>query len=122
MTDLPKPEEMSQKDKEAMKHAVSAKKLVNPLDSLPNFTKDPKNFMKIERALLETLTCGKSHADPSEMALCKKCTENMLERRKLMGRFGFRSIEQYMAWKKTHQKIREMMPLVDWEKGDKEKV
>lgn len=120
MTDLPTPEDSTGKnDVEAMKHAVLAKSVVNPLDRLPDYVKDPKNFMKIERALLETLACGKSHADPVEMSSCQKCTQNMLERRKLMHSFGFTTPAIYMAWKKVQTEIRAMTPDVDWEKGGK---
>lgn len=119
MTNLPTPDN---NDKEAMKHAVRAKDLRSPLDSLPDYVKDPKNYQKIEKALLETMVCPKSHSDPIEMTKCKKCTENMLARRQLLKKLGFKHPSVYLAWKKTHTEIRRMMPLVDWEKGDKGKI
>lgn len=68
---------------------------------LPDSVKDPKNFEKIQRALLETIRkCKKSHSDPHEMSLCKTCTEGMLERHALMGKFGFNSMKQYREWLK----------------------
>lgn len=117
MTDLPIPED-TKRDKEAMKFAVPFRK-VNPLDGLPEFLKDPKNYKKVQKALLDTLSCGKLHSDPLQSMNCKKCTENMVKRRELMKKFGFKSAAQYMAWRKTHEEIRRMMPLVDWEKDDK---
>lgn len=119
--DLPTPEDQK-RDKEAMENATHYKQVANPLAGLPDYVKDPKNYMKIEKALLETLSCGKAHSDPHQMAMCITCGDNMIKRRKLMAKFGFHSIEQYFAWRKTHAKIREMMPLVDWEKGDKGKI
>ena len=90
---------------------IDYKPLVNPmLALLPDHTKDPRNYMKIQKALLETLTCGKSHSDPIEMTSCKKCSQNMLERRELMKKFGFVSSEQYMEWRKVQETIRKRMP------------
>ena len=80
------------------------------LDSLPDYVKDPRNFMKIQRALIETLACATSHSDPMEMAHCAKCSENMLERRELMKKFGFKSPAQYMAWRRAHEFIKERIP------------
>ena len=79
----------------------------NPLTRhLPDYVKDPANYEKIQKALLETLTCGKSHADAFEMSQCTKCTNNMLERHALMGKFGFKTSAQYMAWKETMEYIK----------------
>lgn len=109
MKDLPTPED-TKRDKEAMKSAVPFKK-VNPLDGLPAWLKEAKHFMPVQKALLETMSCGKSHSDPSEMFDCQKCSENVVIRRELMKKFGFRSSAQYMAWKKTHEDIKNRMPL-----------
>ncbi len=110
MSELPIPEDLA-RDKEAMKHALNHKKVVNPLDGLPEFLKDPKNYMPVQKALLNTLSCGKLHSDPLKASECAKCSENMLERRMLMKKFGFKGPEQYMAWRKTHEGIKESMPL-----------
>ncbi len=82
------------------------------LKDLPDYVKDHANYMKIEKALLDTLTgCRKSHSEVVEMSKCKKCTENMLVRRALMKTFGFKTPAVYMAWKKVHHKITKLMPL-----------
>lgn len=87
-------------------------KLVSPtLAGLPEYLKDPKNYIKVQKALLETMSCSKSHSDPSEMFHCKQCTENMIKRRELMKKFGFKSPAQYLDWKKTHEEIKKRMPL-----------
>lgn len=84
----------------------------NPLlDMLPEFVKDPRNYLKIQKALLETLSCSKSHSDALEMAKCKKCTVNMQTRRALMKKFGFINAAQYMAWRRAHEFIKQRMPL-----------
>ena len=80
---------------------------VNPLAALPAYVKDPDNYEKIQLALIETVRrCKKSHADPMEMSNCKTCTLGMLERSKLMQKFGFTSPALYMDWRKTHEYIR----------------
>lgn len=109
MTDIPAPEE-TKNDQEAMKHAVPFKK-VSPLQGLPEYLKDPKSYMPVQKALLDTLSCGKLHSDPSQVFHCAKCSENMVRRRELMRKFGFRNAAQYMAWKKTHEEIKNRMPL-----------
>ena len=82
------------------------------LKDLPDWVKDHANYMKIERALLDTLTgCRKAHSEVTDISKCKKCTENMLVRRKLMETFGFKSPGVYYAWKKTHHKITKLVPL-----------
>lgn len=81
------------------------------LAGLPDYVKDPKNFYKIQKALLETMACHATHSEPMDVFKCKKCQENVLERRKLMKTFGFQSPAQYMAWRKTHETIKRGIPL-----------
>jgi len=90
------------------KPQIVFKNRINPLlKDLPDFVKAPENYMKIERALLDTLICRKAHAEIIEMAECRKCTTNMLERRALMKTFGFKTSAHYMTWKKIHRKIQD---------------
>lgn len=106
------------------KHMTDTKpdiKYANPtnplLDGLPEFLKEPKNYMKVQKALLDTLSCGKLHSDPLKMMECSKCTENMITRKKLMEKFGFGkeddvlTLKRYMEWKKIHEEIKRRMPL-----------
>lgn len=97
-------------DKEQARKLPNYKSL-NPLGHLPEYTKDPKNYITIERALLDTLACRKDHADPLEMMECKTCQNNALERRALMAKFGFRSPAEYMKWKELHNEIKKKVPL-----------
>lgn len=97
-------------DKEQAKKLPGLASL-NPLGHLPEFTKDPKNYMTIERALLDTLSCKKTHSDPIAMMDCKTCQNNTLERRALMKKFGFRSPAEYMKWKEMQNEIKKRMPL-----------
>lgn len=81
-------------------------KSLNKVGHLPDFVKDPANYEKIERALLDTRFCGKTHSDPSQMFECKGCQNKTLERRELMEKFGFRDASDYLNWKKIHEEIR----------------
>ena len=111
MTDIPTPK--SDIPEENLNNPTPYKQVFkkNPLDGLPDWAKHPKNFETIEKALLDTLTCGKLHSDPIKMSECTKCTENMLVRKALMKKFGFSGVKQYMAWRKTHHEIKARMPL-----------
>ena len=84
---------------------------VNPLDGLPEWLKDPKHYIPVQKALLETMRCPKSHGEIVDIFKCKTCTENMLIRKALMTKFGFTSPNQYMAWKKNHEEIKRRVPL-----------
>lgn len=110
-TDLPDPDKKPKPTQEdiAQAETVDLRGKANIFDGLPEFLKHPKNYKPIEKALLETLNCPKSHSDPLEMTQCKRCTENMLKRRQLMTKLGFKSPAQYMKWKETHEKIKEMV-------------
>lgn len=116
MTDinLPTPESYDAVPSENLETATVLK--TDPLKNLPDWVKHPKNFEKIQRALLETLTCGKIHSDPAQQLHCSKCSENMLERRKLMKQFGFKDASMYMEWRKRHEDIKKMMPLDKYNK------
>lgn len=86
-------------------------KKAHPLDGLPEYLKDPKNYHKIQKELLETMVCNKSHGEITDVFNCPKCTENMIVRRELMKKLGFKSPAQYMAWKKVHEEVKARMPL-----------
>jgi 7-cyano-7-deazaguanine synthase in queuosine biosynthesis len=91
---------------------IDIKSKTNPLiASLPEYLKKPESYKRVQKALLETLSCPKSHGDPLQMAECKRCTSNMLERRALMKRFGFQSPAQYMEWRKIHEIIEKRVRL-----------
>lgn len=89
----------------------------NPLGHLPEYTKDPKNYETIQKALLDSTFCGTTHSDPAQMFECLGCQTKALERRELMKKFGFRNAGEYLEWKKIHTEIKTRYPLVDWENG-----
>jgi hypothetical protein len=84
---------------------------VSVLDGLPEYLKEPKNYNKIKKALLETLATKCSHAEVIEMAECVKCTEKMMERRTMIKKLGFKSMPQYMQWQRTHEEVKKRVPM-----------
>lgn len=84
----------------------------NPLFSgLSDYLKDPKNFEDIQRKIQETIFTSCVHSTMSSYAECAKCTEKMLERRKLLVRLGFKNASQYLKWVEVHKEITRRMPL-----------
>ena len=94
-----------------MENKIFPKYAPNPLvASLPDFVKNPANFQKIQRALLDTFG-GHSHSEIAQFAACKKCSEGMMERRMLLKKLGFKNAAQYMEWRKIHENIITRVPL-----------
>lgn len=108
MDEIPKAEEIIKKAQAYKPNALVA--------NLPEYLKDPANYEKIRRQIYETIVSNCGHADLGEMAVCKICSDKMLERRRLLKKLGFKNPAQYFAWQKTHEKIKETFPLVDWQK------
>lgn len=99
------------------KPKISFKPKTSPLlADLPEHLKNPANFGKIQRAILNTFMSTCNHSDLLEWSSCKKCTDKMLERRLLLRKLGFKNPRQYFAWRKTHEEIQKRYPLVDWKK------
>jgi|GEM_PF-2279767 len=95
----------------------------DPLTSgLSDYLKNPANYAEIQEIILKSFITSCSHGSPAEMAMCPKCTEKMLERRKTLKKLGFKNPKQYYAWKKTHEEIKKRFPLVDWKKINSERL
>lgn len=73
--------------------------------NLPEHLKDPKNYQKIRKALLETLASTHSHSDITEWAGCTSCMERMQKHGDLVRKLGFTSTAQFRAWLKVHEII-----------------
>ena len=67
--------------------------------------KDPKNYKKIQRALLDTLAGQHSHSEMAHWAVCKTCQSKAVNLKIMMKGLGFRSYGQYLYWKKTMEMI-----------------
>lgn len=73
----------------------------NPIfKGLSSDLKDPKAFKKIEKKLQSILKADHKHKTASSYAKCEECNKNREERKKTMKDLGFKSIQQYMEWKK----------------------
>ena len=73
----------------------------NPLfKGMSKSLKDPANYEKIEKSLFEILKSDHKHRTASSYVKCKECNEKRLARQKAMDDLGFKSIKQYMEWKK----------------------
>ena len=84
----------------------------NPfLADLPTHLKDPKNYKKIMKAILDTLATKHSHADLFEWSQCKSCSQKMLERRLLLKNLGFRNPRQFLEWRKVMDVIQTRVKL-----------
>jgi hypothetical protein len=74
----------------------------NPIFAdLPAKLKDPRNYEKVQRRLLETLATTHSHTDVEEWGRCFDCQKKVIDHKNMMQQLGFTSPAQYMAWKKT---------------------
>ena len=99
------------------------------LKGLPKHLKDPANYEKIKKAISDTMIVKDTklekacvHEDVHAMSLCPRCTKNMLARRVLLKRLGFKNPAQYRMWHKIHQEIRARYPLVDWKSLNSERI
>lgn len=73
----------------------------NPIfDGLDESLKDPKNFKKIDNDLNKILKVKHKHKTASSYAKCAMCQAKRLERQNRMKELGFKSIQQYLEWKR----------------------
>ena|SRR3990167_4268491 len=74
----------------------------NPLfKGLPKYLKDPKNYEKVQRMLLDTLAGTHSHGELETWASCLHCQIKLKNHGEAMRKLGFTSGKQYYAWKKV---------------------
>ena len=84
----------------------------NPIfDGLPKYLKDPKNYKKIQKALLETLASTHSHGELIEWHACTPCQRKVRDHADMVRKLGFTSPAQYYAWKKVQEEIKRRQPL-----------
>lgn len=86
---------------------VNKKRKPSPLfKGMPKSLKDPSNFETTEKQLIEILKSDHKHKTASSYAKCSECQQKREERKQKMKDIGFKSIQQYMEWKKIHEIIR----------------
>lgn len=92
---------------------IEYKSKVHPLvASMPAHLKDPANYEKIQRVIVENLAgAGHSHGEVVEWAGCAACQKRFAERGNVMKALGFRNPAQYLVWKQIHDQIRARIPL-----------
>lgn len=79
--------------------------------SLPAYLKDPANFDKIQRAILDAGATRHSHGEVVDWAGCVECQSRQRNRLEMMKRLGFNNAAQYMAWRKIHEHIQKKVIL-----------
>jgi hypothetical protein len=80
----------------------------NPIfKGLPSVLKDVKNFEKTEKKLISVLQSDHKHSTAKAYVKCKECNDKRLERQKIMKDIGFKSLSQYLEWKKIMTIIRD---------------
>lgn len=75
---------------------------------MPEHLKNPDNYEKIQKTIIESLAGKCSHGEIIEWAGCPKCQKRFAERGQVIKKLGFSSMKQYMAWQKVHQEIRNL--------------
>ena len=75
---------------------------------LPAYLKDPQNYDKINKVIIETLASKHSHGEVVEWATCVACQRRFHERGDVIRKLGFPSIKHYMEWKKIHEQIKSL--------------
>lgn len=82
------------------------KSRVHPLVAqMPAHLKDPANYKKIRKALLEAGATTHSHGEVLEWASCIKCQKAQNNRLLMMKAMGFTSKAMYMTWRKINEEI-----------------
>lgn len=81
----------------------------NPLLALlPAYLKDPDNYEKVQKALLETLASKHSHADILAWGSCVACQRRIRDHAEFVRKLGFTSPKQFYAWKRVHETIKSL--------------
>ena len=86
------------------------------LAGLPAHLKDPANFDKVQKLILETLAGKCSHSEMVDWAACAKCQRRFAERKFALKKLGFKNPAQYREWVKVHSEIKRRFPDTDWSK------
>ena len=81
----------------------------NSLKGLPDYLKDPKNYKKIQKTIIEAGSTPHSHGEIGEWAKCVKCSRALWRRKETMKKLGFKNAVQYFLWKKTMDKLVEYL-------------
>ena len=96
---------------------INLKPKLHPLlASLPKHLKNPANYDKIQKTIIDSLQGKCSHAEVVDWGKCTDCQARFENKQELLKKLGFTHPAQYMMWKKTHEGIKARFPLTDWKK------
>lgn len=74
----------------------------NPIfKGLPSKLKDVSSFEKVEKQLFDVLQSDHKHKTVKSYLTCPECQTRIQERKKTMKKIGFKSLSQYLEWKKV---------------------
>lgn len=74
--------------------------------NFPPHLKDPANYEKIQKAIIEAGATPHSHSDIEKWAKCRKCQMAQVNRSQMMQKLGFKTGTHYIIWKKIHGQIK----------------
>ncbi len=79
----------------------------NPLfEGLDDSLKDPANFEATERKIINAVKTSHLHQTVKSYMNCKECQAKFRRRQRMVSDLGFKSLEQYLEWRKIMQIIR----------------
>ena len=82
----------------------------NPLlADLPEHLKDPANYAKVQKALLETLATTHSHGELFDWFKCTPCMNKARDHKELMVKLGFKTPQHYKEWQRIHHIMRKQL-------------
>lgn len=106
---MKKPAKDKAKDKPFSGPILSPIQLRKPhplVASMPPHLKDPKNYRKIQKYIVESLAGTHSHGEVVDWAKCPSCQRRFRNRGDVLEKLGFKSPAQYMIWQKIHHEIK----------------
>lgn len=75
---------------------------VNPIfEGLSDELKDPKNFLTIERKIVNTMKSDHTHTNLKAFMKCKRCQAKVKKKTEMILELGFKDFIQYQNWKKV---------------------
>lgn len=79
---------------------VAKLKVQEVMKDLPTKLKNPERYADIENKLNWIMVSDHKHKTIKSFTQCKRCQAKHQKKREAILEFGFKSIEQYMGWKR----------------------
>lgn len=74
--------------------------------NMPAHLKDPANYDKIQKAILEAGATRHSHGEIEDWAKCTKCQMALANRSETMKKLGFQTGTHYIIWRRIHEQMK----------------